>query len=211
MAMARPNAEPVAIAILAKAPVAGLAKTRLIPALGAHGAAVLAERFIERAVATALAADLGPVTLWAAPDPSHRCFRDLAAQHPLTLATQPAGDLGARMLAAMQAGPGPVIVIGTDCPALTVAHLQQAAAALRDRHDVVIAPAEDGGYVLIGVARPLPELMGGMTWSTAQVMSETRSRVARHGLRMHELPMLWDVDEPADLDRLEREFPDLAP
>ncbi|MGE0563182.1 MAG: TIGR04282 family arsenosugar biosynthesis glycosyltransferase [Pseudolabrys sp.] len=209
--MAQPNAEPVSIAILAKAPVAGLAKTRLIPALGAHGAAVLAERFIERGVATAIAADVGPVVLWATPEPSHRCFRDLAAQCPLTLATQPAGDLGARMLAAIQAANGPVIVIGTDCPALAAEHLRQAAAALRDGHDVVIAPAEDGGYVLIAAARPCPELMTGMAWSTAQVMAQTRARAARHGLRLHELPMLWDVDEPADLDRLEQEFPDLAP
>jgi glycosyltransferase A (GT-A) superfamily protein (DUF2064 family) len=114
------------------------------------------------------------------------------------------------MLAAMIAARGPVIVIGTDCPALTGDHLRLAASALQRGDDVVLTPAEDGGYVLIGVSRPQPELFAGMIWSTPQVMAETRARIARYALRAHELPTLWDVDEPPDLARLEREFPELA-
>jgi rSAM/selenodomain-associated transferase 1 len=204
-----PHAD-IRIAIMAKAPVAGLAKTRLIPELGAHGAAVLAGRLLERAVETAVGASIGPVSLWTTPDPGHPAFRALAARHAIALETQPAGDLGARMLAAMIAAPGPVIVIGTDCPALTGDHLRLAASALQRGDDVVLTPAEDGGYVLIGVSRPQPELFAGMIWSTPQVMAETRARIARHALRAHELPMLWDVDTPADLARLEREFPELG-
>jgi rSAM/selenodomain-associated transferase 1 len=204
-----PNAD-LRIAIMAKAPVAGLAKTRLIPELGAHGAAVLAGRLLDHAVETAISAAIGPVALWTTPDPGHAAFRTLAAHHAITLETQPPGDLGARMLAAMTAARGPVIVIGADCPALTGDHLQRAARALQDGNDVVIAPAEDGGYVLIGVNTPLPELMTGMTWSTPQVMADTRARIARHGLRAHELPALWDIDTPDDLVRLAREFPELA-
>jgi rSAM/selenodomain-associated transferase 1 len=204
-----PHAD-IRIAIMAKAPVAGLAKTRLIPELGAHGAAVLAGRLLERAVETAVGASIGPVSLWTTPDPGHPAFRALAAHHPITLETQPAGDLGARMLAAMIAARGPVIVIGTDCPALTGDHLRHAARALQDGNDVVLTPAEDGGYVLIGVSRPQPELFAGMIWSTPQVMAETRARIARYALCAHELPTLWDVDEPPDLARLEREFPELA-
>jgi rSAM/selenodomain-associated transferase 1 len=200
----------IRIAIMTKAPVAGLAKTRLIPELGAHGASVLAGRLLERAVETAVGASIGPVSLWTTPDPGHPAFRTLAARHAIALETQPAGDLGARMLAAMIAARGPVIVIGTDCPALTGDHLRLAAAALQRGDDVVLTPAEDGGYVLIGVNRPQPELLTGMTWSTPQVMAETRARIARYALRAHELPMLWDVDTPADLARLEREFPELA-
>jgi rSAM/selenodomain-associated transferase 1 len=207
--MAPPSTD-VRIAVMAKAPLAGLAKTRLIPELGAHGAAVLAERLLERAVETAVAAAIGPVSVWATPDPRHRVFRDLAARHMIALETQPAGDLGARMLAAIAAARGPVIVIGTDCPALTGKHLQRAALALQQGDDVAFAPAEDGGYVLIGVNRPLPELMTGMAWSTPRVMAETRARIAQHGLRAHELTTLWDVDTPQDLARLEREFPELA-
>ena len=127
---------PTDIAIFAKAPIPGFAKTRLIPAIGAHAAAVLHERLTERAVATAREADLGPVTLWCAPDVTHRSFRDLG----VALTPQPAGDLGARMLAAFEARP--TLVIGTDCPALTAAHLNDAAAALT-RQDVVLIPAEE--------------------------------------------------------------------
>ena len=87
--------------------IPGLAKTRLIPSIGAHAAAVLQERLTERTVATALAADIGPVTLWCAPDPSHASFRELVARHTVTLKRQPDGDLGARMLAAMAPAPAP--------------------------------------------------------------------------------------------------------
>src|ERR1700693_5286320 len=97
----------VAVAILARAPVPGLAKTRLIPSIGAHAAAVLQERLTERTVATALAAAIGPVTLWCVPDPGHVSFRDLVTRHKVTLKRQPNGDLGARMLAAMAANAGP--------------------------------------------------------------------------------------------------------
>jgi len=207
--MPRANAD-IAIAILAKAPVAGFAKTRLIPVLGAHAAAVLQERLTERTVATAVAAGVGPVVLWAAPDATHAAFSELAARFPVTLARQPDGDLGARMLAAMAAAGGPALVIGSDCPALTAAHLQSAADALRDDADIVTIPAEDGGYVLIGARAPVAALFTTMPWSTPGVMGETRRRVAALGLRARELGVLWDVDEPAELARLEREHPEFA-
>src|SRR5690348_3988462 len=129
------------IAILARAPVPGFAKTRLMPAIGARAAAVLQERLTAHAVAGARAANIGPVTLWCTPDPMHRSFLDLG----VTLKRQPEGDLGARMLAAF--GNTPTLVIGADCPALSPAHLRDAARALAS-HDVVLIPAEDGGYVL---------------------------------------------------------------
>jgi len=195
------NVEPVALAILAKAPVPGFAKTRLMPELGAHGAAALQECLTERTVATACAAAIGPVTLWCAPDSIHVSFRDLAARFALTLATQPDTDLGTRMLAAIAAAKGPIIVIGTDCPALTAGHLRAAADALRD-HDAVLIPVEDGGYVLIGLRAAEPRLFDDMKWSTPEVMTETRRRLKQLGLTWKELPRLWDVDVPADLDRL---------
>jgi len=200
--MSRATPDPIAVAILAKAPVPGFAKTRLIPELGAHGAAALQEAMTERAVETACASGIGPVTLWCAPNETHVSFRDLAARFPLTLARQPDGDLGQRMLTAMAAAPGPVVLIGTDCPALAVAHLQDAAAALRDGADAVIVAVEDGGYSLIGTTTPQPLLFEGMPWSTTTVMAETRRRLAAAGLTCRELPPLWDVDVPADLDRL---------
>ncbi|MDP2298117.1 MAG: TIGR04282 family arsenosugar biosynthesis glycosyltransferase [Pseudolabrys sp.] len=202
-----PNSR-VGIAVLAKAPVPGLTKTRLIPTIGAHAAAYLQERMTERTVGTATASAVGPVTLWCAPDPGHPSFRELVTQYKVTLKRQPDGDLGARMLAAMTAGP--TLVIGADCPAFTPEHLRSAAAALRDGADVVLIPAEDGGYVLIGTRQPQPALFDGIAWSTASVLSDTQARIAAAGLSARELPPLWDVDTNDDLERLERELPGLA-
>jgi rSAM/selenodomain-associated transferase 1 len=202
--MSRANPEPVAIAILAKAPLPGLAKTRLAPALGANGAAALQARMIERAVETARLADVGPVTLWAAPDQDHPAFQTLAALFGVTLARQPDGDLGVRMLAALTAARGAAIVIGTDCPALQPAHLRAAAEALAGV-DSVVVPVEDGGYALIGMREPQPGLFADMPWSTAGVMAETRRRLTHLSLSWREPARLWDVDLPEDVERLKRE------
>jgi rSAM/selenodomain-associated transferase 1 len=207
--MPPPSNKSVSIAILAKAPIPGLAKTRLIPAIGAHGAAVLQERLTERAVATALAAEIGPVTLWCAPDSTHTTFLKLVARSRITLRPQTDGDLGARILAATAASDGPVLVIGTDCPALTEVHLRGAANALRDGTDVVLIPAEDGGYVLIGTRSAQPALFSDISWGTQTVLAETRARVIARRLVLAERPPLWDVDTEIDLARLEREYPDL--
>jgi uncharacterized protein len=207
--MPQPNHSPVSIAILAKAPIPGLAKTRLIPAIGAHAAAVLQERLTERALATAFAADIGPVTLWCAPNATHDTFIKLVARLRVTIRPQPQGDLGARMLAAVTASSGPVLVIGTDCPALTDVHLRGAAQALQDGNDVILIPAEDGGYVLIGMRAAQPALFSGIAWGTNTVLAETRARVIEHRLTLTERPPLWDVDTEADYARLEREYPEL--
>lgn len=197
------------IALMAKAPVAGLAKTRLAPALGAAGAAALAERLLRHAVQQAVASGLGTVTLWAAPDASHAVFSQLQKEHRLMLAVQPDADLGARMAhafnAAFAAGSGPVLLMGCDIPALDAPALRAAAAALQSR-PVVFAPALDGGYGLVGLREGPPALLAalfhGMRWSTAQVMADTRARLAAIGAAHAELPAVTDIDEPADLAHL---------
>jgi uncharacterized protein len=199
----------VAVAILAKAPIPGTAKTRLIPSIGAHAAAVLQERLTERAIETAMAADIGPLTLWCTPDLVHASFQDLAARMPVVLKQQPDGGLGARMLGAIAAGDGPTVVIGTDCPAFTAEILRAAAKSLDDA-DVVLIPAEDGGYVLIGARVAHPHLFSCIAWGSASVMQETRARIAALGLTAIELPALWDVDTEADLARCQKMFPEMA-
>jgi glycosyltransferase A (GT-A) superfamily protein (DUF2064 family) len=97
----------------------------------------------------------------------------------------------------------PLLIVGTDCPVLTPAHLQQAADALQT-HDAVLIPAEDGGYVLIGLRRPLPTVFEDITWSTPQVLMQTRERLLAAGASWQELPTLWDVDEPVDWARWQR-------
>jgi uncharacterized protein len=196
------DADAVAIAILAKAPIPGYAKTRLIPALGDAGAATLQARLTEHAVSTAMAAAIGPVTLWAAPDERHPSFAQLAAHFDIALGRQEDGDLGARMLAALGASHAPALVIGTDCPALTAEHLRAAAQVLREGTDAVVIPVEDGGYALIGMRAAAPALFSGMRWSTPGVIAETRRRLAGLGLSWKEPAELWDVDEPRDLERL---------
>lgn len=209
MATPPPSNSPVSIAILAKAPIPGLAKTRLIPTIGAHAAAVLQERLTERAVTTALTANVGPVTLWCAPDSTHTTFLKLVGRMRIALKPQPEGDLGARMFAATAACNGPALVIGTDCPALTEVHIRRAANALRDGADVILIPAEDGGYVLIGTRKAHPALFADIHWGTKTVLAETRARIIGLRLVLAERPPLWDVDTENDIARLEREFPEL--
>lgn len=95
----------------------------------------------------------------------------------------------------------PLLIMGTDCPLLSPGQLQQAAAALAE-DDVVLIPAEDGGYVLIGLRRSVPEVFENINWSTPQVLEQTRKQLLLCGAHWHELPALWDIDEPADWQRL---------
>ena len=193
-----------AIIVFAKAPVAGLAKTRLIPALGATGAAALALRLLQHAAAAAVAARLGPVELCVTPNPHHAAFAALALQQGVGLQPQGDGDLGARMhraLARLLQQHAHVLLMGADAPALD-AHLLRHAAAQLNTHDAVFVPALDGGYALVGLARPQPLLFEGMSWSTPQVMQDTRDRARAAGLLWAETSAVADIDVPADLQHL---------
>jgi len=201
--------EPVCIAIIARAPVPGEAKTRLIPRLGAAGAAALQAWMLQRAVAAALVADVGPVSLWCAGDPTHPEFALCRAFGTVSLHRQAEGDLGERMMQALEGSPAPggTLLVGTDCPSLGPGLLRQAAAALAD-HDAVAIPAEDGGYVLLGARRPAAELFAGVNWGSGLVMTQTRNRLHALGWNWSEPATLWDVDRPEDLDRLLATWPE---
>lgn len=205
--------QSVQIAIMAKAPIPGFAKTRLIPALGASGAARLQRRLTRMTVACALDAQLGAVTIWCAPDSRHRFFRALRHTMGVNLLVQSSGDLGDRMHTAFhqQCARGPVLVVGTDCPVLRPEHLREAARALIAGDDAVFCPAEDGGYALVGLRAPQPALFADMAWSTRNVMSDTRARALAQGLRVRECETLWDVDLPEQLGRLTRFLAKAAP
>ena len=194
--------------VFARAPVAGSVKTRLIPLLGAHGAAALHQCLVEHSLAVARESGLGRVELWCTPDTNERFFESCGERFGASLHRQCAGDLGARMLDALQDGLGRarhVLLIGSDCPSLTAADLRTAARALRDGRDAVFCPAEDGGYMLVGLSHAMPALFEAMTWGTDTVMEETRQRLRNLGWRWHELPPHWDVDRPEDYQRLVRE------
>lgn len=196
-----------ALAVFAKAPVAGLAKTRLAAALGADGAAALAARLLEHTLAVATSAGFDHVELCAAPDATHPVLQALVARHArdrLATSRQGEGDLGARMeraLARLLCDHDVALVIGSDAPALDARRLDAARRALLD-HDAVFVPALDGGYALVGLRRPAPSLFADIAWSSADVMAQTRSRTRAAGLRWCELDAVADIDEPADLVHL---------
>ena len=199
--------EPVTVAILAKAPIPGTVKTRLMFMLGVDAATTLHERFVHRAVETALAAAVGPVKLWASPDERHPLFQALAAEHPLTLLRQPEGDLGVRLLAAMLQAARPTIVIGTDCPLLTPAHLRDAAEALRGGSDAVLYPTLDGDFGLIGLRRPEPALFADWRGGAGALAPMLRHRLTQLDLSWREPGQLQEVDRPSDLRRLRHDGP----
>lgn len=196
--------ERCAVIVFAKAPQAGYAKTRLIAALGAQGAAQLAERLMHATLEHALEVDIGPVELCVTPDRAHPAFLAAARRGSVSVTEQGGGDLGERMARAFDRVLGTharALLIGTDAPLLDAPYLRAAAVALNDS-DAVFGPAADGGYTLVGLQRPEPALFAGMQWSHDQVMAQTRQRLAALGLRHVELPVLHDVDEPADLRHL---------
>lgn len=204
--------------VFARAPVPGQCKTRLIPAVGtATAAAQLHQRLVRHCLRAAnawqRATPHARVELWCAPDIDHPFFAACAREFDIALKPQTGADLGARMwlalCGALVRGERPVL-IGTDCPWLTGDSINAAFAAL-DGADAVFTPAHDGGYVLTGLARAVPELFAGMPWSTSNVMAATRRAASRTGavVRLTELPALHDIDTPADLARLQRD-PQLA-
>lgn len=198
-----------AMAIMAKAPIAGFAKTRLIPLLGADGAADLQNWLLQKTVATALAARPGRISLWCAPDCDHPAFARCADLGGVDRYRQADGDLGARMLVAAgrETGVLGTVIVGTDCPTLGPDDIQKACQAIRDGNDAAIIPAEDGGYVLIALRRAYPELFFDIDWSSSRVIAQTRQRAQAAGIRWVEFSPKWDVDLAEDFSRLLAEFP----
>lgn len=196
------NAHAVQIAVFAKAPIAGQAKTRLIPALGPDEAARLHGTLVSRTLEMAVNADVGPVTLWCASDIEHPFFNRLAHQHGIERRLQRGADLGERMYRAFEhhCAHGPLILIGTDCPALEAHTLAHAARALQS-HDAVFVPAEDGGYVLVGFNRAERSIFQTVPWGGCEVMARTRMLLRQASIRWSELDTHWDLDRPEDLPR----------
>ncbi len=193
------------IVIFTRAPAPGAAKTRLISALGAQGAADFHAVLTRHAIAQALASNLGPVELWCAPDAAHPFFAACVQEFGVELRAQPPGDLGAKMRGAFEAAQGPLLLMGSDCPAITPGDLANCAQALEQGADAVFLPAEDGGYGLVGAARPIPTLFEDVDWGGPAVMAQTRDKLRALGLTWREPRIVWDVDRPEDHERVLRE------
>jgi rSAM/selenodomain-associated transferase 1 len=201
----------LALLVFARAPEPGRAKTRLIPALGAAGAARLQARMTQQVLASAGEAGVGDVELWCTPSADHPFFQHCAQRWPLRLRTQTGADLGARLRAAHDrtfAHAGRIIIVGTDCPTLS-APLLQAVSDEMTHHDAVIVPAEDGGYVLLALSRPCPEAFVNIEWGSATVFAQTLRRLRQRARSVFVHAPLWDVDRPEDLPRLQSVLPHL--
>ena len=193
--------------VFAKPPVAGLVKTRLAATIGNDAALAVYRELLFRTLRVASIARragiVGDVELWVAPDAPPGALASWGEQHGFALKTQRGADLGERMQdaarTALDAGT-PAIIVGTDAPDLDVEYLARASAALQ-AGDAVIGPAEDGGYVLIGVSRALP-IFDDMPWSTPAVVERTRERLRSAAASWTELPTSWDVDTAEDYARL---------
>jgi uncharacterized protein len=204
MTMAR---APRAIGIMAKAPVPGLVKTRLVPPLSIDQAAALYEAFVKDTSEMALrVVDARNFVIH--PIGHESALRDLVHQS-VTLLPQRGQDLGAAMLGAtgeLLEVAESVVIIGSDLPLLTSEVVTSAFDALETAScDVVFGPSSDGGYYLVGVRRGYPELFGRMTWSTETVLAESLKRAAASGLRAQLLVERYDIDTLDDLARLNAE------
>jgi uncharacterized protein len=194
------------VLIFAKAPIPGQVKTRLIPALGASGAAELATELLERLVRRLATVRLAPVELWCSPDPDHSQFRGLADAWGVSLHTQHGADLGERLENAADDAlrrAKAVLLVGADIPELDAAYCARALGAL-ERAESVLGRAEDGGYVLLGLKARAPSIFRGMPWGGDRVGAMTKRRIEQLGWRCEELETLWDLDRPDDLARYRR-------
>ena len=200
----------VALVIFAKAPIAGQVKTRLCPALTEDEAATLHGSFVldtlERTKAAASTFKL-PFDrfLACAPSSAHVFFRIMEARHGVTLLEQEGENLGARMRHSFDhlfsRGYRHIFLVGTDVPSLPLTHYRDAFTSL-NAHDLVLGPAHDGGYYLIGMSRPHPALFENIPWSTDQVLTLTQQKAAAEGLKTAILPLWNDVDTLEDLQEL---------
>lgn len=197
------------IIIFSRAPVSGEAKTRLIPALGAQGAAALQAMLLHLTLETALET-CAPCELWCAPSAGHPALEPFRQQYAVEFRTQQGADLGERMTYAfaqtLQSADA-ALLIGADCPNIYPTYLRAAMTTLAGGSDVVLGPANDGGYILIGLKKPAPELFAGIPWGGERVLDMTREKLRQLKLKWRELPPMNDLDTPADLAL----FPHLAP
>lgn len=192
------------VVIFAKYPTAGQVKTRLIPAIGAESAARLATLMLRHTLEQVLLSHVTTIELCTSPDPQHDDWQGFHLPEQVQLTAQGEGDLGQRLARTAQRvieQGDAVIFIGTDCPTMSAAMLNDVSIQLT-HHDAVMIPASDGGYVLLAINQFSPTIFMGIEWSTDRVASDTLAKMKALGWSVSLLPRQHDIDEPKDLDRL---------
>jgi hypothetical protein len=192
-----------AILVFSKAPVVGQVNTRLVPYITAEQAASLHEELTHDRLRMCTSTGLCDVQLWCSPVTDHPFFSDCRQRYGVRLYTQTGNDLGERISAALQKMLGPykkIIIIGTDAPALEIDTIEAVVNELEHR-DIVLVPAEDGGYVLLAASKHHQDLLVDVPWGTESVLANTVRNIGRLGLSYSLLGECWDVDRPEDLER----------
>jgi rSAM/selenodomain-associated transferase 1 len=200
-----------ALVIMAKLPAVGETKTRLCPPLEPAEAAGLYAAMLRDTIDLAAQLDGVQLAIAVTPPEATEDFRPMSPPEALLLPVAGAdiGDCLHQVLGRLLAEGHPkAIAMDSDSPTLPIVHLHRAVARLGEA-DVVLGPCEDGGYYLIGLKQPQPELFRGIAWSTAQVTAQTLARAEARGLAVALLPAWYDVDVAADLDRLRSELASL--
>jgi len=192
-----------AILIFSKPPVAGQVNTRLVPYISAEQAAHLHEELTHNRLRMCTTAKLCDVQLWCNPDTRHPFFTECRQRYGVQLQAQSGNNLGERMSAALKTMLGQykkIIIIGTDAPALDIDSIEAVINEL-ERRDIVLVPAEDGGYVLLAASTYHEDLLVDVPWGTETVLASTVRNIENLGLTYNLLGQCWDVDRPEDLER----------
>jgi len=193
-----------AILVFAKAPVEGEVNTRLIPDIGVFAATQLQHDLVHERLSMLTQTKLGDVILMCSPDEKQDFFLQCKQKYSIELCKQSGNDLGERMMNGVREALTrykQCIVIGTDAPSLDERLIQQAIDTLHDGTDVVFVPAEDGGYVLLGLQQCRDVLFQDINWGTAEVMQQSRELLDENNISYKVLETCWDVDRLEDYQR----------
>jgi len=199
------NSTKGVLQIFAREPVPGETKTRLISLLGKQGAAELHKKLLAQIINVARESQFSKIELWGTSDPDKSMLQDYIQQNDLRLCKQSGKDVGERMYNSSREAFTQnefVVIIGSDCPLLNSQILNKAHWMLTQGADAVLGPAEDGGYYLIGLRRNDISIFKNIFWGEADVAEKTREKMNLLGWNWEELEYLWDVDRPADYERL---------
>lgn len=189
------------LVVFARSPELGRVKSRLASSVGEQRALGIYLQLLEQTLATAAASGLA-WELWVDGNLQQEDLRRLAAKFHIRPRAQPPGDLGQRLSVVFQRSlpDGPVMVIGSDCPQLAPCHLRQAARGLTGAAEVLLGPAADGGYYLVGLRSVAPSLFTGIPWGSSRVLEKTLEAARLQNLVVQQLPRLRDLDTGADLE-----------
>lgn len=195
------------IIVFCKAPILNQVKTRLMPNLTVKQSVDAHIELTERTLELITGSHLSPIEVWCSPDTEHDYFAQCVDKYPVSLYQQCAGDLGAKMHHAICSGLGRaehVILIGTDCPSFVASDFEQAIRQLTQGCDLVLGPAEDGGYVLIGMSVSHQQLFQDITWGSDVVLLQTKQKIKALQLSFFETKIQWDVDYFKDWQRYQQ-------